>query len=118
MKTGTYHQRELSSEQISMVVARYRSSGLGAIQFAREQGIPAGRLHYWIYQKGRTKPRPPRRRLVSNPLFQEVKVATLLPEAARWAAEVSLPRGLALRFSQSAPAEWIGALVQALQRPC
>jgi hypothetical protein len=57
-------------------------------------------------------------RLVSKPVFQEVKVATMLPGVVNWAAEVSLPRGLAVRFSQTAPVEWIGSVVQALQRPC
>ena len=105
-------------EQISKVLARYRTSGLGVVQFAQEQGIPPGRLHYWIYQKYRTRPRKPLRHLVSKPVFQEVKVATLVPGVANWAAEVSLPCGLAVRFSQTAQVEWIGSVVRALQRPC
>jgi hypothetical protein len=115
---GTTRQREFSWEQISKVLARYRTSGLGVVQFAQEQGIPPGRLHYWIYQKGRARPRKPLRRLVSRPIFQEVKVATMLPGVANWAVEVSLPHGIAIRFSPTATVEWIGAVVQALQRPC
>lgn len=88
------------------------------MQFAQEQGIPPGRLHYWIYQKGRTRPSQALRALVPKPVFQELKVATMLPAIDNWAAEVSLPGGVAARFSQKAQAEWIGWVIQALQRPC
>jgi len=117
MNNGTSRRAEFSSTEISKVLARYRASGLGAIQFAREQGIPPGRLHYWVYQKCRTRPKL-LRPSVSKPVFQEVKVAPMLPGVTQWVAEVSLPRGLAVRFSQTAPVEWIGSVVQALQRSC
>jgi hypothetical protein len=42
----------------------------------------------------------------------------MLPAFDSWAAEVSLPGGVAARFSQKAAAEWIGLVVQALRRPC
>ena len=87
-------------------------------QFAQEQGIPPGRLHYWIYQKGRTRLSKPLRASVSKPVFQELKVASMLPAMDSWVAEVSLPGGLAVRFSQKAAAEWISSVVQALRRPC
>ena len=51
-------------------------------------------------------------------MFQELKVATMLPVVDGWVAEVNLPGGLAVRFSQKATAEWIGSVVQALRRPC
>ena len=54
----------------------------------------------------------------SKPVFQELKVATMLPVIDSWVAEVNLPGGLAVRFSQKATAEWIGSVVQALRRPC
>ena len=60
----------------------------------------------------------PLRALVSKPVFQELKVATMLPVIDSWGAEVNLPGGLAVRFSQKAAAEWIGSVVQALRRPC
>ena len=42
--------------------------------------------------------------------------APLRPEwGGGWAAEVALPGGIAVRFSASASAEWIGSVVQALQ---
>jgi hypothetical protein len=33
------------------MIARYRASGLGLKAFALEEGLPPGRLHYWVYQK-------------------------------------------------------------------
>ena len=118
MNTGTGRHQQFSPTEISKVLARYRQSGLGVVQFAHEQGISPGRLHYWIYQKGRTKRNEPRRVSVSKPVFQELKVATLLPAIDSWVAEVNLPGGLAVRFSQKATAEWIGSVVQTLRPPC
>ena len=111
-------QREFSIPEISAVIARYRASGLGLARFAREQGVPAGRLHYWLYQKERTKSRKPFTRVGPAAVFQEVKVASALPGVSVWAAEVSLPQGVAVRFSGTAAPGWIGCVVQALQRPC
>ena len=118
MNNGIGRRAEFSPTEISKVLARYRRSGLGAAQFAQEQGIPPGRLHYWIYQKGKTKSRRPVQASASKPVFQELEVATMLPVVDGWVAEVSLPGGLAVRFSQKARAEWIGSVVQALRRPC
>ena len=88
---------------------------MGLERFARKQGIPPGRLHYWIYQKPSTS----RRSRLSAPVgFQEVKLASCSPVSAHWAAEISLPEGLAVRVSGTAIAAWIGELVQALRRPC
>ena len=118
MNNGIGRREEFSPTEISKVLARYRRSGLGVVQFAQEHGIPPGRLHYWIYQKGRTRRNEPQRVSLSKPVFQELKVATMLPAMDSWAAEVNLPGGLAVRFSQKATAEWIGSVVQALHRPC
>ena len=118
MNNGTGRHEEFSPAEISKVLARYHRSGLSAVQFAEEHGIPPGRLHYWIYQKGRTKPRQPVQASASKPLFQELKVASMLPVIDSWVAEVNLPGGLAVRFSQKATAEWIGSVVQTLRRPC
>jgi hypothetical protein len=118
MNNGIGHHEQFSLAEISKVLARYRRSGLGVVQFAHEQGIPPGRLHYWLYQKGRTGPSKPQRVSVSKPVFQELKVPTMLPVGDGWVAEVNLPGGLAIRFSQKATAEWVGSVVQALRRPC
>jgi hypothetical protein len=115
-RNGGYEQ--FSPAEISKVLARYRQSGLGAVQFAQEQGIPPGRLRYWIYQRGGRRRSKPLRALVSKPVFQEIEVATMLPGIDGWAAEASLPGGLAVRFSQKAAPEWIGSVVQTLRRPC
>ena len=118
MNNGIGRREQFSPTEISKVLARYRRSGLGVMQFAQEQGIPPGRLHYWIYQKGRTRPSKPLPDLVRKPAFQELKVATLLPVVEGWVAEVNLPGGLAVRFREQAAAEWIASVVQALRRPC
>jgi hypothetical protein len=118
MNNGKARHQQFSPTEISKVLARYRQSGLGVLQFAHDEGIPPGRLHYWIYQKGRTRRNEPRRVSVSKPVFQELKVETMLPVVDGWVAEVNLPGGLAVRFSQKATAEWIGSIVQALRRPC
>ena len=118
MNNGIGRREEVSPTEISKVLTRYRRSGLGAVQFAQEHGIPPGRLHYWIYQKGRTKSRRPVQASASKPVFQELNVGSRLPVVDGWVAEVNLPGGLAIRFSQKAAAEWIGSVVQALRRPC
>ena len=118
MNNGKGRRQQFSPTEICKVLARYRQSGLGVLQFAHEQGISPGRLHYWIYQKGRTRRNEPWRVSVSKPVFQELKVATMLPAIDSWVAEVNLPGGLAVRFSQKATAEWIGSVVQALRQPC
>lgn len=118
MKNGIGRREDFCPAEISQVLARYRRSGLGAVQFAQEQGIPPGRLHYWIYQKARTRPGQSLGASAPKPVFQELDVATLLPVVDGWVVEVNLPGGLSVRFSQKATADWIGSVVQALRRPC
>jgi len=106
---------------MAAIISQYRSSGLGLERFARKQGIPVGRLHYWVYQKAPEVSKQPRTKSVKPavaPMFQEVKLTSGTPVIESWAAEVRLPRGIAVRFSPAATAEWIGSVVQALQRPC
>ena len=115
MKSDSNHHRVYSPEDISRWVARYRASGLGLHRFAQEHRIPAGRLHYWVYQVRCSKPAKCR---VQAPVFQELKLAACLPPANDWAAEVSLPTGLAVRFAAAATPAWIGSVVEALRQPC
>jgi hypothetical protein len=121
MKTDCDPGFDESSNKVAAIIARYRASGLGLKAFALEAGLPLGRLHYWIYQKqsrvsGRRGAKPTRAAVA--PMFQEVKLPSRPQWGCSWAAEVSLPKGMAVRFSASTSAEWIRSVVQALQRPC
>jgi len=120
MKNHRVASFNASANEIANIVARYRASGLGLKAFALNEGLPPGRLHYWIYQKptGTTGRRPSQATLAVAPGFQEVKLPSRPEWGHGWAAEIGLPGGLAVRFSASASAEWISSVVQALQRPC
>lgn len=102
---------------MNALISRCRASGLGLERFAREQGVPFGRLHYWLYQKGRSK-EAQRRMQAEIPVFQELKLASCLPAMNHWAAEISLPKGLAIRFSAAATPNWIASVMATLQAPC
>ncbi len=111
-----------NSKEMGAVVAAYRQSGLGLKRFARERGIRTSRRHYWVYQKNQdSKARTVKVKEARNgrtSVFQEVKFeagSALLPS---WAAEVSLAGRLQVRFSGLANPDWIGAVIQTLQRPC
>jgi hypothetical protein len=121
MKSNRDANFNASSNEIAPIIARYRASGLGLKAFALEEGLPPGRLHYWIYQKpagasGRrpAKPTP----ATAAAVFQEVQLSSRPEWSCRWAAEVGWPGGMEVRFSARASAEWIGSVVQALPRPC
>jgi hypothetical protein len=110
-----------SSNEIDHIIARYRASGLGLKAFARKEGLPPGRLHYWIYEKSaavRGRRPTQQKAAAAPPVFQEVKLPCRPEWGSPWAVEVGLPRGLTVRFSASVSAEWIGSVVQTLQRPC
>ena len=109
-----------SPQEISELISRYRASDLGLERFAQKHGIPTGRLRYWLYQKHRVPHPSPVVKpsgVALAPLFQEVKLAAGVAPSTGWAAEISLPKGLAIRFSAGATPAWIGSIVQALQRP-
>ena len=110
-----------NSHEIANIIARYRASGLGLKAFALKEDLPPGRLHYWVYQKpagvrGRRPSQPAA--AATTPVFQEVKLPSRPEWGCSWAAEVGLSGGVTVRFSASASSEWIGSVVQALQRPC
>ena len=115
MKFNLNGRQASAPEEMEDWVCRYRASGMGLQHFAREHGLAATRLHYWVYGRGRTRAV---RTNSGAPLFQEVKLPEGLPLPASWAAEISLPEGVAVRFSAGAAPVWIGAVVQALRRPC
>ena len=121
MKSHPVSNFKGSPNQIATIIARYWANGLGLKAFALEEGLPPGRLHYWIYQKpaGASSRRPAKlTQAAIAPVFQEVKLPSRSEWGCGWAAEVGLPGGIAVRFSASASAEWIGSVVQALRRPC
>ena len=121
MKHDRNHHPVERSDETAVLISRYRASGLTLKDFAREHGLPPGRLHYWLYQKHRAASpggSPRRSRPAHAAVFQEVKLAACAPLAPSWAAEVSLRSGMAVRFNAAGQPGWIGAVVQALQRPC
>jgi hypothetical protein len=110
-----------TAEEMTALVAAYRKSGLPLKRFAQDYKIPPGRLHYWVYQKQpRWRPRPLAQDRVTDrpPVFQEVKLAAGAALMESWAAEVRLAGGVCVRFHHTAGPDWIGRVVQALQRPC
>jgi len=114
MKHAANGHRDYSPEEIRDWIWRYRASGMGLGAFAARHDLSKSRLHYWVYDKRYSKlAKPP----ASVPLFQELKLAGGLA-VSNWAAEVSLSTGGVVRFSVAASADWIGAVVEALQRPC
>lgn len=116
MRIHSKSRRVDTPEEIAQWIARYRASGLGLQRFAKEHGLASTRLHYWVYQKSR---RTHSARPDSVPtVFQELKLTKGLSALQSWAAEISLPEGMAVRFSAAASPVWIGSVVQALHRPC
>ena len=114
MKHAANEHRDYTLEEIGDWISRYRASGLGLGAFAAQHGLAKSRLHYWVYDKRYSRLA---KSSLSAPLFREVKLAGGLA-LSNWAAEVSLSSGVAVRFSAAATPEWIGLVVQALQRAC
>ncbi len=117
MKNDLVGGTSVSSRQISAVVARYRASGESLELFARKNGIPRGRLHYWIYSRKQSKAGR-MRTAAAQLLFQEVKVKAPRVESSPWAAEVGLPNGFTVRVGASVPPAWLREVVQELRRTC
>lgn len=121
MKDANNPHSVQTNKEMAAAVRAYRRSGQGLKGYAREHGIPPGRLHYWAYQKDRDpKPRSRIKGLRSAPrgIFQEVKLEAGPVLIESWAAEVSLAAVGNVRFSGTARPDWIRAVVQALQQPC
>ncbi len=107
-----------SPKEICRVISRYRAGGVSLAEFARQEGIPRGRLHYWVYGKGGPQAGGDSRPPAAGLTFQEVRLPAPVGGAPEWAAELSLPTGVVARFSGKATPEWIGAVVQRLPTPC
>ena len=95
-------------------VQRYRESGLDLKRFADLHGLRAAQLHYWTY-RSKAGSRSERR---GAPIFREVTVPIDWKGTPRWAAEIGLPDGVAVRLSCGAEVAWASALVESLRRPC
>ena len=134
-------RRHFTTEERESWISRFRSSGLTQPQFAREHGLKLGTLQRWLYGRGahaalKRKPRvpapnghshrigrtavvihrKPRRR--PSATFREVMLPSLGPARAGWAAEVTWPSGVTVRFGAGAEAAWIGALLGAVRQAC
>ncbi len=71
-------------------------------------------LKDWVYGKRKSKSV---KLDAAAPVFEEIKLTGDLALQS-WAAEVSLPSGLAVRFSAAATPAWIGSVVKGLPRRC
>ena len=120
MKYDSPGQANFGAREIAALVSQYRASALGLKRFAQEQGISYGRLHYWVYHQHRSRASAfrPKCSETAAPVFQEVKLGALPAASTGWAAEVSLPAGMAIRFSTAAEPGWMGSVVQALRGLC
>ena len=114
MKNDERAHQTYTPNEIVAWIRRYRASGVGLPAFAKQHGLPPGRLHYWVYQK---EPVAHRQRGQSPTVFQELKLTPGLPLSS-WGAEISLPAGPVVRFSASATPAWMSAVIQALRPPC
>jgi hypothetical protein len=114
MKDDTQAPRSYTAEEITDWTRRYRASGLGLAAFAEQHGLPRARLHYWVYRRRSSRPRP---RVAPAPVFQELKFPAGLA-AQNWAVEISWPTGAVARFSAAAKPASMKAVMSALRRPC
>ena len=100
-------------QERAQLVAAYQASGLTQREFAQQHGVKLGTFQQWVY-----RPRSPHRVTRRNkPAFQEISI-TEVPFLNGWAAELQLPRGVALRLNSHVSVEWVGALVQKLGQVC
>ena len=120
-------------------ISRLRSSGLSPTHFAEQNGLKLKALQRWIYRRGaqgglKRKPSASgdhshridrtavvihrKLRRTTKPTFREVMLPALGPASAGWAAEVSWPSGVTVRFGAGAEAAWIGALLETVRQAC
>jgi hypothetical protein len=75
--------KEVSQEEITAWVERYRASSLGLQRFARENGLSIQRLRYWVYGRPGEKTSEPETDVTAvgvAPVFQEIKLPASLPQ--------------------------------------
>lgn len=120
-------------------ISHFRSSGLSQAHFAEQNGLKLKTLQRWLYRRGahavlKRKPstsgdrshrigrkavvihRKPRRTAIAT--FREVMLPPLGPVRTGWAAEVTWPSGVTVRFGAGVEAVWIGAVLEAVRQAC
>ena len=138
---GKQGRRTFTGDERADWVSRFRSRGLTQPEFAREHGLKLGTLQRWLYGRGaqaatQRKPRVPapgdRSRRIDrtavaihrkpghapSATFREVMLPPLGPGSAGWAAEVTWPSGVTVRFGAGAEAAWIGAVLDVVRQTC
>ena len=138
---GKQGRRTFTGDERADWVSRVRSSGLTQAEFAREHGLKLGTLQRWLYGRGAPaarKRKPPvpapedrSHRIgrtavgihrkpggASSATFREVMLPPPGPGSAGWAAEVTWPGGVTVRFGAGAEAAWIGAVLDVVRQAC
>ena len=97
-------RRRTSAVQRARLIARFKSSGLTRIAFARRHGLGVSTLGGW-FTKARATPRATRVE------FGEVSLAGVgSAPAVQWAMEIGGAGGLTVRCREALSAEDLGAL--------
>ncbi len=142
MNSLTKQQRtHFSAEERESWISRFRSSGLPQARFAEQNGLKLKTLQRWLYGRGAqaaTKRKPPvpapgggshridrravaihrKPRRTPSATFREIMLPPIGPAQAGWAAEVTWPSGVTVRFGAGAEATWMGAVLGAVGRAC
>jgi hypothetical protein len=142
MSSSTKQGRpQFTVEERESWISRFRSSGLAQARFAEQNGLKLKTLQRWLYRRGAhaaTKRKPPvpapedrshridrtavaihrRPGRAPSATFREVMLPPLGPGSAGWAAEVSWPSGVTVRFGAGAEAAWIGAVLDVVRQAC
>jgi transposase-like protein len=142
MNPSTKQQRRhFTAEERESWISRFRASGVSQARFAEQNGLKLKTLQRWLYRHGahaamkRKRPVPAQgdrshridrgavaihRKPQRTPraTFREVMLPLPGPGRAGWAAEVTWPSGVTVRFGAGAEAAWIGALLEVVRQAC
>jgi hypothetical protein len=137
-KQGRPH---FTAEERESWVSRFRSSGLSQVRFVEQNGLKLKTLQRWLYRRGAQaamKRKPPvaahgdrsqrinrtaaaihrKPRHTPRATFREIMLPPLGPGSAGWAAEVTWPSGVIVRFGAGAEGTWIGVVLGAVRQAC
>ena len=139
---GKQGRRTFTGDERADWVSRFRSSGLTQPEFAREHGLKLGTLQRWLYGRGAHggdesgSRRSPPMGIVLTGSIERLSPFTGSRGARRaqpfgrsccrlsvrgragWAAEVTWPSGVTVRFGAGAEAAWIGAVLDVVRQAC